>query len=188
MATRGSGRGGRETRRPATTRPSRGSARPATRPASAPTGRPGSGSGSGAGTAEGWRGRLQQARSSGRAWRALVLGSVLVILAVLLGSTLAAYVKQSSQISSMREQVAQQERDVAELQQEQERWRDPAYVEQQARQRLKFVKPGERSYTVIDGRAPAAALGPAARERSQVPWYGQVWDSMQVADVPSQRQ
>ena len=49
-----------------------------------------------------------------------------------------------------KKKVAAQEQDVAALEGERERWRDPAYVEQQARQRLKFVKPGERSYTVLD--------------------------------------
>ena len=46
---------------------------------------------------------------------------------------------------------------VEELQKEQARWSDNAYVEQQARERLKFVKIGDRSYTVIDGDPPSGS-------------------------------
>jgi hypothetical protein len=75
---------------------------------------------------------------------------------------------------------------VSDLQKEQARWNDDAYVMQQARERLKFVKVGEKSYTVIDGKPstkalPGVATAPAAS--SDHPWYGQLWESVQVADA-----
>ena len=82
---------------------------------------------------------------------------------VLLGSTVAAYVNQRGDIAALQDKVAPQQHDVAALQAEQEQWRDPAYVEQQARQRLKFVKPGERSYTVLDAEPVHRHRRPRAR-------------------------
>ena len=60
-------------------------------------------------------------------------------------------------------------------------WKDPAYIEVQARERLKFVRVGDRAYTVIDpsagdASAPAAerpvVAAPMANAAS--PWYGKV--------------
>jgi len=79
-----------------------------------------------------------------------ILAAIFVMLAVTLVPTLRSTLKQRSQISDLRSQLAQQGRTVAALQREQRQWSDPAYVEQQARERLKFVRVGETSYTVID--------------------------------------
>ena len=82
------------------------------------------------------------------------------------------------------------EQDVAALKAEQERWRDPAYVEQQARQRLKFVKPGERSYTVLDAKPATGTKDPVpelAAPDVPLPWYQTVWQSTHTADVPGAR-
>ena len=90
------------------------------------------------------------------------------------------------QIDALQEQVTQQRTTVEQLQKEQARWNDNAYVEQQARERLKFVKPGDRSYTVIDGdpkvaETPGVASAPASKQDS--PWYGRIWESAKVADA-----
>ena len=89
-----------------------------------------------------------------------MLLSIVAFLMVLLGSTVAAYVGQQGDIAALQDKVAGQEQDVATLKAEQARWRDPAYVEQQARQRLKFVKPGERSYTVLDAEPATGTKDP----------------------------
>ena len=93
--------------------------------------------------------------------------------------------------SALREQVAAQEQDVAALEAERERWQDPAYVEQQARERLKFVKPGERSYTVLDAEpsrddeGPGARASPTGDEPAAV--VRTVWESTRTADAPGAR-
>lgn len=119
-----------------------------------------------------------------------MLLSIVAFLMVLLGSTVAAYVGQQGDIAAMEDKVAVQEQDVAALEAEQERWRDPAYVEQQARQRLKFVKPGERSYTVLDAAPSAGTADPVPGVASPdvpLPWYETVWESTRTADVPGAR-
>lgn len=199
MAPTGPGTG-----RPAGSRPgasTRGSAagrggassRPTARAGSArtPAARPGAGPGRSRATASGAVRKAAavtvatERRASRAVLRVVVLASILVLLAVTLVPTLRSYLRQRGEIEALRDTVSQQRAQVAELQQEQARWDDDAYVMQQARERLKFVKVGEKSYTVIDGAAPAAprtsvATAPAAVDS---PWYGRLWQSVQAADA-----
>lgn len=119
--------------------------------------------------------------------RRVGLGLVLLFLVVLVAPTLRAYVQQQSDISALRDKVAQQKVTVEDLQQEQARWEDPAYVEQQARTRLKFVKVGEKSYTVLDPKVDKGDPSVAHVGESTDPWYDSIWSSMQAADVPANK-
>jgi cell division protein FtsB len=122
-----------------------------------------------------------------------ILASVFVMLAITLIPALRATLNQQGQINGLRERIAQQRETVAALQQEQRKWADPAYVEQQARERLKLVRVGEKSFTVIDGsEAPVLAGGPGAQivapaksSVANIPWYGQLWASVEIADTPA---
>lgn len=116
--------------------------------------------------------------------------TIVVVLLVALVPTARSLLRQRAEIAALTDKVAAQELTVAALQAEQDRWKDPAYVEQQARERLKFVKVGDRSYTVIDPAdaprptvAGATVAAPAAR--GDAPWYGQVWQSVTLADKPT---
>ncbi len=133
----------------------------------------------------------EQTRAPGSSWlRWVVLGAIALVLVVTLVPTLHSLLEQRAQIAALQAQVAQQQQDVAALQAEADRWKDPAYVEQQARERLKFVKVGDRSYSVID---PAEAARPtvagavvaAPKADANVPWFGQLWQSVQLADRPT---
>ena len=116
--------------------------------------------------------------------------SIFLLLAIALIPALRSTLSQQGQINALRDRIAQQRQSVAALQQEQQRWTDPAYVEQQARERLKFVRVGEKSYTVIDGAVAPILTGgaqiaaPARTSTANIPWYGQLWQSMVVADTP----
>lgn len=119
-----------------------------------------------------------------------VLGAIAVVLLVALVPTARSLARQRAEIDALQVKVAAQQVQVAALQAEQERWTDPAYVEQQARERLKFVKVGDRSYTVIDPQeAPRPAVSGAAvaapKADADAPWYGQIWQSVQLADRPT---
>lgn len=122
-----------------------------------------------------------------------ILASILVMLAITLVPALRSTMNQQSQITGLRDRIAQQREQVTSLQEEQKRWDDPAYVEQQARERLKFVRVGEKSYTVIDGDTAAAPdltggaqiAAPARTSGASTPWYGQLWQSVLIADTPS---
>lgn len=143
-------------------------------------------------TRSGWPGRIGGAVTHRVVRRAVVLAGILVFLAVLLGSSVAAWVHQRGEIAALRERVAAQEADVEALRAERERWDDPAYVEQQARERLKFVRPGERSYTVLDPDPESpdtpVVAGPGEDETVPLrPWYSTAWESVLTADAPGAR-
>jgi cell division protein FtsB len=118
-----------------------------------------------------------------------ILASILVILAITIIPALRSTLNQQAEIRDLRSRIALQRQNVSSLQQEQRNWTDPAYVEQQARERLKFVRAGERSFTVIDGQEPPDLTGGApiaAPERTSagdIPWYGKLWQSMVIADT-----
>jgi hypothetical protein len=113
------------------------------------------------------------------------------MLAVTLIPTLRSTLNQQSEINALRNQLGQQRETVASMEQEQRQWSDPVFLEQQARERLKFVRVGETSYTVIDAQTAPANSGdlkiaaPAAVSTFDGPWYGQLWQSMVIADTPA---
>ena len=154
--------------------------------------RPGAGPGRSRATASGAARKVAGAplslerRSSRGVLRVVVLASIMVLLAVTLVPTLRSYLRQQGEIEALRGQVNEQRQGVSDLQKEQARWNDDAYVMQQARERLKFVKVGEKSYTVIDGKPTTKRLPGVASvsaSSSDHPWYGQLWESVQVADA-----
>lgn len=167
--------GGSASARPPATRPT-----VATRPAAS---RP-------AASARGSR-PSQERRTPRSVKRLAILASIIVMLAITLIPALRSTFSQQSEIDGLQDRIAQQRDKVAALEQEQRRWADPAYVEQQARQRLKFVRAGEKSFTVIDPDSASEVTGgariasPAPAAAANVPWYGELWQSMVVADTPS---
>ena len=119
-----------------------------------------------------------------------ILASIFLMLAITLIPALRSTLNQQGQINDLRDRLVQQRQTVAALQQEQRQWSDPAYVEQQARERLKFVRVGETSYTVIDADAPPDDGGPKIAAPAPVfgvstPWYTRMWQSMVIADTPA---
>ncbi len=121
-----------------------------------------------------------------RRWVALV--SLGLLLAVMLLPTLKSWYDQQQRLDELHAQVASQEDQVAELKRERQLWKTDEYVESQARKRLKFVMPGERSYTVVDADATDAPeidpeTGAVTAPESQ-PWYDKVASSVEAADDP----
>lgn len=169
----------------------RGSRAPATAPTTGPRqSRPASsasGSGSGGGSRRAAGGPF--ARRSTR--RLAALGAVFVLLAIMIVPTLRAYLQQRAEYAALSERITLQEQSIGQLQAQLKQWDDPAYVEQQARDRLKFVRPGETSYQVIGAEK---LLGDPLAGRSRVvvpnqgddsiPWYGKMWSSIVIADRP----
>lgn len=84
----------------------------------------------------------------------IMLGLVLLGALVLL-PTVGTYVEQRQRIAGLEEAVQLTREEIAELEAEQERWGDPAYIVTQARERLYFVRPGEVVYLVDNDLDPA---------------------------------
>ncbi|WP_330476423.1 FtsB family cell division protein [Terrabacter sp. C0L_2] len=131
--------------------------------------------------------------SASTAWvRGAILLGILVMLAVTIVPTLRSLVQQRGDTAALADKVAEQRQSVQQLEHEAALWKDPAYIEVQARERLKFVRVGDRAYTVIDPAADRASTPAPARPvvaaplaNAASPWYGKVWQSVQIADRPT---
>ena len=126
--------------------------------------------------------------------RMAILVLVLVVLVVSYASSMRAYLEQRSHINDLRAQIVSSESDIKALEREKRRWADTEYVEQQARERLGWVMPGETSYQVIDrdGKPLERAdelTDPNTVARSvPAPWWSKVYGSLEVADHPKKAQ
>ena len=89
---------------------------------------------------------LREFRPSGFALGVL---SLVVGALVVLAPSLKNFVEQRQEIARLEEAVREAQADVDELEAEIARWDDPAYIEAQARDRLYYVFPGDRSYLVV---------------------------------------
>jgi cell division protein FtsB len=130
-------------------------------------------------------GPTSSGRRSPLTGRAAVLA--LVIAALVLSSVvpLRAYFTQRADIAALQAKTSGQEQRVAELKDSRERWKDPAYVEAQARARLHFVMPGEVGYVVLDpDEAPAPSVARVSEPTEQA-WFEKLWGSVEQADAPS---
>ena len=126
--------------------------------------------------------------------RALVLVLVLAVLTVSYASSMKAYLQQRSQIDALKTQISERESNINALEREKERWHDPAFVQAQARERLSYVMPGEKSYVVLDkdGKpldSEATLHDPHTLfERTPQAWWTDAWASVQLAGNPPKTQ
>ena len=126
----------------------------------------------------------RQARRSRLTGRAALLALVLCSMVVALAYPIRQYVSQRSQIADLQRQKEQARERVEQLRDLKARWQDDAYAEQQIRQRLHYVMPGETGYVVIDpGAAKQARADLGAADR---PWYSNVWDGVDKSDASAQ--
>ncbi|KPI24336.1 septum formation initiator family protein [Streptomyces sp. NPDC048253] len=126
----------------------------------------------------------RQARRSRLTGRAALLALVLCTLIVALAYPMRQYVSQRAEIADLEREKRQAGERVEQLRDLKARWQDDAYAEQQIRQRLHYVLPGETGFVVIDpdaARQSRADLGAADR-----PWYANVWDGVDKSDASDQ--
>jgi hypothetical protein len=119
-----------------------------------------------------------------------VLVLVMAVLTVSYASSLKAYLQQRQHIAELKAQIAQSEADINGLEREKTRWRDPAYVQSQARARFGYVMPGETSYVVLgaDGKPlqSETSLTPKREVLVKEPtaWFETAWESVLLAGNP----
>ncbi|MFB8248577.1 septum formation initiator family protein [Streptomyces sp. NPDC001046] len=122
----------------------------------------------------------RQARRSRLTGRAALLALVMCSLIVALAWPMRQYVSQRAEIEDLQREQRQARERVEKLRDAKARWQDDAYAEQQIRQRLHYVMPGETGFVVVDPDAAKQSrtdLGAADR-----PWYANVWDGVDKAD------
>lgn len=117
--------------------------------------------------------------------RATVLLLVAAVLAVSYASSMRAWIKQRAEINDLTAQIAQQKADVSGLRQAEQRWRDPAYIETQARLRFGWLMPGDTGYRVIGADGEVLSDGGSELSEPTTPkakkppeWWQSQWGSV----------
>jgi cell division protein FtsB len=127
---------------------------------------------------------LRNFRLSGFALSLLLL---IVAALVVLAPSLKTLVEQRQQIAELQTQVDEAKSAVTDLRGEVDRWKDPAYIESQARNRLYYVFPGDISYLVIgEASGPTTADGQPISDKIQttkVDWMRSLLSSVYTAGL-----
>jgi cell division protein FtsL len=117
--------------------------------------------------------------------RAAVLAVVICAIALSLAYPVREYIAQRRQVDQLEAQHQMLLTQLRQLEQEQGRLNDPAYIQQLARNKLHMCLRGDTCYVVIGnhprhsgGRTDAASL---------TPWYERVWQSVEQANRGSSR-
>ena len=123
----------------------------------------------------------RQARRSRLTGRAALLALVVCSMVVALAYPMRQYVSQRAEVADLQRQKRQARERVEQLRDLKARWQDDSYAEQQIRQRLHYVLPGETGYTVVD---PGAAKRSRAEQgTARRPWYTNVWYGVDKSDA-----
>ncbi|WP_026422785.1 FtsB family cell division protein [Actinokineospora inagensis] len=112
--------------------------------------------------------------------RAAVLATVVCALALSVAVPLRNYLSQRSDIQVYEQRQAELRQQVDELNRRKERLSDPEQVRAQARERLRYVMPGETPYMVELPANPSTGAG-AANPGQPIPqqaWYEGLWDTV----------
>jgi len=116
---------------------------------------------------------------------------VVAVLVVSYASSLKAYLQQRNDIDTLKSEIVQREKTIADLQDQKDRWKDPAYIEEQAREKFGYVMPGETAYVALDANGnpikPSGKLSsPSTVGKTAKPtaWWSEVWSSDVTAGNP----
>ena len=132
--------------------------------------------------------RRRRRTGGGLTGRALVLGAVLVLMALVLASPLQRYLQQRHTLGQAQQAQTATAQRVAELKHQLALWNDPVYVERQARARLQYARPGDTVYEVVDPNK--VVQDPSRQQNAPVTttvgatsWQTRAWTTLQVADA-----
>ncbi|MCZ3387066.1 MAG: septum formation initiator family protein [Actinomycetia bacterium] len=116
--------------------------------------------------------------------RAVVLILVAAALVMSLAFPIREYLAQRAAIAAAEERAATLDAQVGNLQEQADRWDDDDFVEQQARERLHYVMPGETGLVLLSPEDMEEARKPqiAAPVEPDVAWFDTLWGSVQEAD------
>ncbi|MFD3810974.1 septum formation initiator family protein [Rhodococcus sp. NPDC058639] len=115
--------------------------------------------------------------------RAAILALVVCALALTLAVPLRTYVSQRSEAEQLAREREQLETEIAALQEKKAHIEDPAWIRAQARERLRFVMPGDVPYMVqLPGDVPPELEEEEPESPTTGAWYSDLWRS--VAEPP----
>jgi cell division protein FtsB len=117
--------------------------------------------------------------------RAAVLVVVVCAIALSLAYPVREYLAQLRRIDQLQAQQSRLAAQLRHLNAERRALASPAYVEQQARDRLHMCLPTQTCYVIIKGSKTSARA--TARHGVATPWYERLWSSVHEADGPAVR-
>jgi hypothetical protein len=121
-----------------------------------------------------------------------VLVLVVAGLMVSYASSFRAYLDQRHHIEQLQTSIASSRAEIATLEREKQRWKDPAYVVAQARARFAFGFPGEVGYQVLDedGRPldHEDSLTDPTQEVEDPEWWQATLTSIETAGNPPEEE
>lgn len=117
---------------------------------------------------------------------ALVL-AVTVMGVIVLAPSLHTFLDQQRELQELRAKTEDAKQQVEDLTKERSRWADPSYIRTQAKERLYYVLPGERSFLIIndvdeelDYEAPAVST---ELTETEIDWVEQLTASFLIAGL-----
>src|SRR5699024_10881044 len=114
--------------------------------------------------------------------RTVALLAVLFIAALIMAQPLQLLLDQQSEFAQKHQQLERETQRQQELETQLERWDDPAYVQQQARERFNMVMPGERKYLVVDDEEDTLEESKLStdlhNEEDEMGWADRLWGSV----------
>ena len=122
--------------------------------------------------------------------RAAILGVVVMVLALALTVPLRQYLAQRGKVAQARARQEQAQARVDALEARKQRLQDPAYVEQLARERLHFVRPGEVPYILLTPPptpVPSRAVQGGPGVAGTGPWSSRLWGTVDAAGTAPTR-
>ena len=121
---------------------------------------------------------------NGRLIALIVVATLILFLAA---PTAKIFFDQRAQITALEESIAAEEQEQQRLKLHEERWGDDAYVEQQARERMFYVMPGERAYLVLGAEETDRQAAESSAEQAEAgkpAWVDGLWQSVVDSAFP----
>lgn len=115
------------------------------------------------------------------------------VLVISYASSMRAYLQQREHINDLKQQIATSKVGIAAAEREKRRWRDPAYIEAQARERFGWVLPGETSYQVLDANGNPLTGDDALTDPDSIArtkpkaWWARAYSTLEAADHPEKK-
>lgn len=130
--------------------------------------------------------KLKPAQKRTQSWRIgvvelIVLTTLLIVFLITIALPLRNYFEQRNQIKEINIAIAQKQARKEELLGELERYRNPAYVEEQARNRLGVIAPGEVPFRILDptmSKQESLTSSGAEETQQKQNWYDSLWASV----------
>ena len=108
--------------------------------------------------------------------RATLLAAVICVLVLTLAYPLRLYLQQQAENAALAKHNAAAQARVDALKAEVGKYGDDAWVQDEARRRLHYVLPGEKTYVMPVAPSPSPAAGNGrGRSSPDEAWYSQLW-------------